>query len=286
MGVKFVIDSGSDVTQEIAKELDVKVLPLKVQFGEEEFLDGVTMSHEEFFRHLIETDVMPKTSQVPPYEYEEAFRELTKDGDEVVCLTISAPLSGCYQSATIAAADFEGKVFIVDTANVCIGEMILLERGIELREEGKSAKEIAEILEQEKKEVKILAMLDTLEYLKKGGRISAAAAIAGGVLSIKPVVSVDENGLVGVVGKARGSKAGNNKVTELIKACGGIDFERPYRLAYSGLSRAMLDQYIKDHAVIYEEYDTPETIQVETIGCAIGTHIGPNAICVAFFQKK
>jgi DegV family protein with EDD domain len=169
---------------------------------------------------------------------------------------------------------------VVDSENVSLGQRILIQQGLRYREAGLSAKEIAERLEQEKKQIRVLALLDTLEYLKKGGRISAATALAGSLLSIKPVVTVDEGAVV-MAGKARGSKQGNNLLRVLVEKSGGIDFSRPLCLAYSGLSDAMLRKYIEDSEELWQGHD--DCLQIATVGCAIGTHAGPGAVAVAFF---
>ena len=149
-------------------------------------------------------------------------------------------------------------------------------------EAGLSAAEIKAQLDEEKRHIRVLALLDTLEYLKKGGRISSAVALAGNILSIKPVIAV-ENGEVSLVGKARGSKKGNNLLRELVENCGGINFKKPYALAYSGLSDLLLKKYIEDSAELWKE-NTAE-LPITTVGCTIGTHVGPGAIAVAFFEN-
>lgn len=282
MSVRIIVDSASDITQEEAKELNITVLPMTTHFGDEEFIDGITMSHEEFFEKLVETDVFPQTSQLSPYAYEEAFREVKEAGDTAVYIALSSKLSGGYQSAVIGSEGYEDIIEIVDSENVCIGQRLLVLRAVELRKEGKTAKEIAAVLDKEKKEVRLIALLDTLEYLKKGGRISAAVALAGTLLSIKPVIAI-ENGEVSMLGKARGSKNGNNLLKTLIEKEGGIDFEKPYALAYSGLSDKLLRKYIEDNKDLYE--GQADHLPITTIGCIIGTHAGPGAIAVAFFSK-
>jgi DegV family protein with EDD domain len=281
MAVKFIIDSASDVLPEEAKALGVIHMPLLVRFGEQEYRDGIDLAHTEFFERLIESDVLPTTSQVPPITFENIYKELVASGDTVVVITISSKLSGTYQSAIIAAEDYEGSVFVVDSENVTIGERILLLRGLELCKQGLSASEIKDRLDIEKKNIRLLALLDTLEYLKKGGRISAATAIAGGLLSIKPVIKV-EDGLVAMAGKARGSKQGNNLLRQMT-AEHGIDFSKPYALAYSGLSDILLRKYINDSADLWE--GKSDNLPVHTVGCVIGTHVGPGAIAVAFFSE-
>lgn len=282
MSVQIITDSASDITQERAAELGITVLPLKTIFGNEVYQDGVDLSHEAFFQKLVETDVMPTTSQIPPVEYEEAFQAVKEAGDSAVCITLSSKLSGSYQSAVIAGEEYQGVVEVVDSLNVCMGEQVLVRRAIQLRDQGSSAQEIAECLNREKSNVRLIALLDTLEYLKKGGRISSAAAFAGTLLSIKPVVSI-EQGEVVVVGKARGSKNGHNLLTQMVEKEGGIDFERPYVLGYTGLSDELLRKYIEDSRKLYE--DQTEYLPVSTIGSTIGTHAGPGAIAAAFFVQ-
>lgn len=282
MAVKFIVDSACDILPEEAKELGIIHLPLKVLFGENEYADSVDLSHEEFYEKLVESDVLPKTSQVPPADFEDAYRKVTEENNEAIVITVSGKLSGTYQSAMIAREDFEGKVFVVDSENVAIGERILVYRGLEYAKMGLKASEIADKLNEDKKKIRLMALLDTLEYLKKGGRISSAVAFAGGLLSIKPVVAV-ENGEVSLIGKARGSKQGNNLLRELVAKSKGIDFEKPFSLAYSGLSDKLLKKYIEDSAELWKGHT--ENLPIYTIGCAIGTHVGPGAIAVAFFEK-
>lgn len=283
MSVKIVIDSASDITIEKANELGLIFLPLKTLFGDQEYLDGITLTHQEFYEKLIETEVLPSTSQIPPYEYEEVFQKIVDDGDNAVCITLSSKLSGSFQSANIAAADFGENIQIVDSASVCIGEQILIQLAVALRDAGKTATEIADELNLRKKDIRVIALLDTLEYLKKGGRISATTAFAGTLLSIKPVITI-EDGAVAILGKARGSKNGNNMLIELTEKSGGIDFSMPFSLGYSGLSDALLQKYIKDSEALY--LGQTASLPISTIGSTIGTHVGPGAIALAFFAKN
>ena len=283
MSIRIITDSASDITQEQAKTLGVEVIPLKTIFGEEEYLDGVTIDHTAFYNKLIESDVLPTTSQISPYDYEERFRAAAEAGDEVLCITVSSRLSGCYQSATIAASEFPGKVMVADSLNVAIGERLLVQLAIRARDEGHSLAEIAELLNEERHHIRLIALLDTLEYLKKGGRISSTVALAGALLSIKPVIAVQE-GEVAILGKARGSKNGNNMLRTLVEEKGGINFEKPFCLAYTGLSDDLLQKYIADSAALYE--GKTDGLPIHTIGSTIGTHVGPGAIAVAFFSNN
>ena len=281
--IKILVDSASDLEQQDASELGVTVLPLQIRFGSEEYLDGVSLTHREFFEKLIETDELPQTSQINEYRFDEVFSSLTADGSEVIAITLSSKLSGTHASAVKAAKKYAGKVIVVDSLNACIGERILLEYAVRLVGEGKlTAAQIAAELEEKKGKIQLLAVLDTLKYLRKGGRISSVTAIAGEMLSIKPVISV-VRGEVKLVGKAMGSKKGNNLLTQLVRDCGGIDFTMPYVLGYSGLSDAFLQKYIRDSESLWKGYT--DHVPYHMIGSTIGTHVGPGAIAVAFFAK-
>ena len=285
MSLKIIVDSGSDITPEMAEKLGIALIPMKVFFAEKEYLDKVTLSTKEFYEKLIESDTLPTTSQISPYDYENVSRELLSNADEVLILTISSRLSGCYQSACLAAGEFDGRVKVFDTLNVCVGEMLFVLEAVRMRDEGMSADEIVESLTKDLKKVKLIAMLDTLEYLKKGGRINAATAIAGSLLGIKPVITIYD-GEVAVLGKARGSKNVYNKLVELINDSGKIDFSRPFRFVYSGTDPSLLNKYIADSIhLLPKSVDPFEPDYTTSIGCVIGTHVGPGAVGVAFFAR-
>ena len=281
MKIRIITDSASDLLSPHRPE--ITVLPMTITFGSEQFLDGVELSQRQFYEKLIEGEDLPTTSQIAPAQFEEAFRAAVEAGEAVVAVVLSAKLSGTYQSACIAAEDFPGRVFVVDSANATIGEQILVERAVELMDAGLDAAAIAARLEEEKGDIRLVALLDTLEYLKKGGRISPAVALAGALLSIKPVISV-ENGEIAILGKARGSKNGSNMLMTLVEKSGGINFDKPCCLAYSGLSDALLQKYIADSERLYS--GKTEHLPVCSIGSTIGTHAGPGAIAAAFFINE
>ncbi len=281
MSVRIIVDSASDLTKEQADRWKLDYMPLKSLFGEEEYLDGVTLSHEEFYEKLIESAMIPTTSQITPYEYEKKFREVKSAGDTAVVITLSSLLSGTYQSAVIAREGYEDCICLVDSLNVSIGEQNLVRYAIRLWDSGLSAFEIGEELDRVKDKICVLAVFDTLEYLKQGGRISRTAAWAGTVLSIKPVISVIK-GEIAVLGKARGSRNGNNMLMENVRESGGIDYSMPYCLGYSGLDDGLLQKYIKDSAALWE--GKVKELPISTIGATIGTHAGPGAIAVSYFH--
>lgn len=281
MSVRIVIDSASDITLQRADELHLDFMPLKTIFGEEEYLDGITITHEQFYEKLIECGTIPTTSQIPPYEFEKKFKEIREAGDTAVVITLSSLLSGTYQSAVLASDGFEDCIFTVDSLNVSLGLQNLILYAVRLREQGLSAREIAAELERVRDKVVVLAVIDTLEYLKQGGRISKTAAWAGTMLAIKPVISIVKGEVV-ILGKARGSKNGNNMLMQNVKESGGIDFSMPYCLGYTGLDDTLLQKYIRDSAVLWE--GKTDHLPITTIGSTIGTHAGPGAIGVAFFH--
>lgn len=280
MAIRIITDSASDITA--AGRPELTVLPMTIRFGEEEFCDGVTLTHRQFYQRLIESSTLPVTSQIPPARFEEAFQAAVDAGETVVAVTLSSKLSGTWQSAMLAAQSFPGRVSVVDSRNAAIGEMILVERALQLTEDGLCAREIAGTLERERQDIRLIALLDTLEYLKRGGRISPSVALVGGLLSIRPVVAVVD-GEVALLGKARGSRNGNNLLVQEIEKTAGIDFTRPYRLGYTGLDDTLLQKYIEDSGALWREH--AESLPVNTIGGTIGTHVGPGAIAVAFFCK-
>lgn len=280
--VKIITDSTADFTREEAAGLGIDIVHLRTRFGDEEYIDGVDITPHQFYEKLVESDVLPTTSQPSPAEFEAAFASALEEAGEVVAITISSALSGTYQSAVIAAETFGDRVRVVDSLSASIGEQVIVRRAAQLAAEGLSAAELAGRIEAERGDVCVLALLDTLEYLKRGGRISAAAAFAGGVLAIKPVITL-RDGAVVMAGKARGSKNGGNLLNQFAEKR-GIDFSRPYLLGYTGLSDALLMKYAADSGELWRSYT--EELPVTAIGSVIGTHGGPGAIAVAFFGLK
>ena len=280
MNVNLIIDSTTDLNPQLREQFTV--VPLTVHFGDQEYIDGVTISHRQFYEKLVESDVLPSTSQATPAAFADVFEEVARRGETAVVLTLASQLSGTYQSAMIAASDYPGRIFVVDGTSVAIGTGILAELALWLREQGLTAEEIAGRLEEEKEKIHVVALLDTLEYLKRGGRISATVAFAGGLLSIKPVIAV-KDGVIQMLGKARGSRQGNNLLVQQIEKAGGVDFDKPVLLGFSGLSDALLTKYIEDSRDLWK--NGTESLVTTSIGSVVGTHAGPGAIAVAFFRK-
>lgn len=280
MKVHLIIDSTTDLTPQLRERFTI--VPLTVHFGDQEYIDGVTISHRQFYEKLVESDMLPSTSQATPAAFADVFEEVARRGETAVVLTLASRLSGTYQSAMIAAADYPDRIFVVDGTSVAIGTGILAELALRLRDQGLTAGEIAGRLEEEKEKIHVVALLDTLEYLKRGGRISATVAFAGGLLSIKPVIAV-KDGVIQMLGKARGSRQGNNLLVQQIEKAGGVDFDKPVLLGFTGLSDALLTKYIEDSRDLWE--NGTESLATTSIGSVVGTHAGPGAIAVAFFRK-
>lgn len=281
MKVKIIVDSTADMPLEMKEH--ISVVPLTIRFGDQEFIDGVTIDSKQFYEMLVECDQLPTTSQASPFVFSEAYEQALEEADQVVVLTVSSRLSGTYQSAAIAAEEYPGKVYVVDSQSVAIGTGILAQYALKLADRELDAEEIAWRLMQKREDIRVIAMLDTLEYLKKGGRISPAVALAGGLLNIKPVISVN-NGEIQVVGKARGSRQGNNLLVQEIQKAGGVDFAKPVMLGYTGFSDILLQKYIQDSAALWEGHR--EHLPVSVVSSVVGTHVGPGAVAVAFFAAE
>lgn len=280
MKTRIIVDSTADLMPGYKEQ--VRVVPLTVHFGDREYIDGVTIDHKTFYEKLVEEDTLPTTSQATPDAFAKEFEAAKKAGESCVVITLSGKLSGTCQSASIAAADYEN-VYVVDSGNASVGGGILTEFALQLRDEGLSAPEITARLDAEKQQIVTVALVDTLEYLKRGGRISKSLAFAGTMLQIKPVLAVTD-GEIQLLGKARGSKMGNNLLAQEIQKAGGVDFSRPVLLGYTGLSDALLQKYIEDSRWLWADH--AETLRYTTIGSVIGTHAGPGAVAVSFFKQN
>ena len=279
MCVRIIVDSSTDVSEKYREK--IKFVPLTVRFGDKEYLDGVELSKHQFYEMLVESDVLPTTSQATPAAFAEYLESVASAGDSAVVITLSSKLSGTYQSAVLAAEDYPN-IYVVDSQSVAIGTGVLAQYAVELAQQGMGAEEIAQVLTQQREKVCVVALLDTLEYLKKGGRISKTVAFAGSVLNIKPVVTV-QDGAVALIGKARGSRNGNNLLVEKIREAGGVDFERPVLLGYTGLSSALLEKYVDDSKALWADH--VDKLDGCLLCSVIGTHAGPGAVAVAFFRK-
>ena len=284
MAVKIVVDSSSDISEQEAKQLGVEMIAIPINFGEEDYLDGVDITKEDFYAKLASCDQLPKTSQISAYRFEEVFDECVKNGDEVVAIVLSSKLSSTCDNAFKVAEKYNGKVFVIDSLSATAGMRILVDYALRLVKENKTAKEIYEILEEKKSKAQIRAIIDTLKYLKKGGRISPLLAFAGELMGIKPMIAVID-GKVEVVGKTLGLKKGVALINKDIEKLGGMDLDLPFYVIYSGTGEfeERANKYIEMNAATWG--CDPTTIKKNCIGATIGTHIGHGAIGVVFFSK-
>ena len=277
--IRIVTDSGSDICAPYPENLTV--IPLTIHFGQEEYRDGVSIDHKTFYEKLTSGKELPTTSLIPPGEFEAAYEKARDAGETVIAITLSSKLSGTYQSAVLAADGFEN-VHVVDSMNATLGEQILVKYALQLVEKGMAASDIAAELERAKSHVNLMGMPDTLEYLQRGGRMSKTVAVLGSALSIKPVLRLVD-GVVVMIGKARGSRNGNNYLIQEVNKS-GVDFSKPFCLGYTGLSDELLQRYIADSRQLWE--GKAETLPISTVGATIGTHVGPGAIVLAFFDNQ
>lgn len=279
--LRIITDTAADFDLKEAEALGITVLPMEIMIGNQSFKDRYELTPDRFYEMLIETSELPHTSQINSYTFEQEFEKIQEAGDSAVVILLSSKLSGTYQNAVLAAEDYD-QIRVVDSLNGSIGEQILVRYALMLRDKNRTLDDIVHRLEVRRNQIKILALLDTLEYVKKGGRMGTAAAAFGTLLSIKPVVTL-ENGKLKVLGKARGSKNGNNLLNTEIKKT-GIEHRLPVAVAYSGLEHIKLDHYIEDSRAIWE--DILDDIPMSQLGSTIGTHAGPGTIVVAYFMKQ
>lgn len=279
MNVRIITDSTADLRADLVGK--IPFVPLTINFGEEEFVDNVTMSRKAFYEHLAVCKDLPKTSQPTPDAFAQEYEKAIAAGEKVIVLTISSKLSGTYQSANIAAMDYPGQVYVVDTLSATIGIGVLAEMAYDMAQQGVDAEAIVAKLEEEKHKLVLFAALDTLEFLVRGGRLSKVAGFAGGLLSIKPVITL-KDGEIAVIGKARGTKQANVMMNKEIAGVGGVDAEKPVLVGYTGLSDELLQKYVEESEAVYAEV---EGLDCAMISGAIGTHVGPGAYAMAFFKK-
>lgn len=283
MSIQIIIDSACDMTKEEAERNDLMFLPLRTNIDGTTYLDGVTVTHEKFYEMLAACSQMPVTSQLTPYDYIDAFKTALQKHDEILVITLSSALSGTYQSAVFAARESGCRIHIVDSLNASVGEQVLIRYALQLRDRGMNAKEIADALEQVKGRIVLLGVVDTLEYLLKGGRISKVSAFAGTMMKIKPILGLDDGRIVSL-GKAHGAKQSCSNLNRLIEEKGGIDFTMPVMLGFSGKDDSHLQAYIESSRSIWADYI--DKLPVCTIGSTIGTHTGPGTIVFGFFAKQ
>ena len=272
--IKIICDSMSDVPKEIIEKYGVEIIPLTVIFNGVEYMDGIDITHSEFYKMLRESESMPKTSQITYAQFKEVF-EKYKD-EEVLYISGSSRASGTYQSAVLAKNDGYDNVYIFDTYNLSMVSGLFVIKACEMREKGYSIEEILNHLNSLKGTEDVIVSVDTLEYLKKGGRISSTKAMLGNLLNVKPILHV-EDGLVAQKSQVRGKK---QMYSTLVKGIGEkFDNNLEDRTVIIGFGDNEEDFEIVKNKFM-EEYKVKDLYCVN-IGCAICSHIGPGVLAIS-----
>lgn len=278
--IRFLVDTGSDYLPKEMKEKNIEFVPLQVLIGEKNYLDGVDLSREEFFKLLTGGEVFPKTSQPSVAAFQEIFEDVKKKGDEMICIPISSTLSGTFQSALMAKkmVDYE-KIYLVDSMSATYAIKILVDHACNMRQEGRSAQEIVQALEALKKRIHIEFVVDTLEYLYRGGRLSKAAATLGTLANIKPVLGLDGEGIIKAEEKCLGlPRAYKAIIHNLQRVRPDTDFPIYTLYSYGTENTENLEKVLSQAGI-------PITERLQ-IGATIGTHIGPGAAGVIYIAEE
>ena len=279
MSIKVITDSSADIYP--GEMEDVIVIALNVEIDGKNYKDGVDITKDDFYRLQESCEGFPMSSLASPLDFEDVYKELKANGDEAIVLPISSGLSSTLQSATIAAEDYDN-ISVLDSKQVTSSLKMLVLRTLQLIKSGLSRAEIVKILEKERDEVRVFAFADTLKYLEKGGRITKTAAVLGGIIGIKPILEMIDGKLLGV-DKARGLKMAFRKLDEKIVAYGGINYDKPFVIGYSGIGDENMMSYVTGNPLIDAENHGP--LIFNQTGSAVGTHLGPGAVIVSFFSK-
>lgn len=280
MSIRIITDSTSDISGAQAAEWGLQIAPLKVRFGAEEFIDGVTLTPGEFYQKLAESEELPQTAQVNPDEFSRIFEEARRAGDEVFGIFLSSDLSGTYQSALLARELCGGEgIYLTDSRTVTFGLGLLVREALRMRDRGAGAREIWEEMEQLKGRVRLYAAVDTLKYLRMGGRLSGTAAVLGGLLNIKPLISV-QDGKVEAVHKVRGLNPALDWIIGRLEK-EQVDTERILLFGHTN-APALCEQFTQRtlERVAIADYDST------SIGSVVGTHAGPGCTGIAFVRKE
>lgn len=291
--IRIVTDSASDIDMKAAGELGIICIPLTVSFGREEFKENIELSKTEFYKRLMTDKESPQTSQVPPYAFEQVFREAKEAGDDIIAILLSSRLSGTYQSARIAKesvydsegisnGDGSGKssCYVIDSRSASAGQQLLAEYAAKLREEGSTAREIVKQLRALRSRIQLYACVNTLEYLYRGGRISRAAATIGTMIHIKPILYVNEYGEVELAARVRGNQKAVTNILERIKK-EPPDERYPIYIMYSYADEGA--RHLRK-AVRMAGYQV-RMKHVIHVGAVIGSHVGPYAYGVVYVRK-
>ena len=276
--IRFLVDTSSDYTVEEAKAAGLELVPLHFNFGEDNYNDAYDLSKDGFYELLTTREEFPKTSQPTPQNFVDAFEDAQEKGDDLICILLSSKLSGTYQSATLAKSIVEYEnIHLIDSLGATYMIRILAEHGQKLADEGKTVEEIVEAMENLKSKIKVLAVVDTLEYLCKGGRVSKATAAIGEMAKVKPMITVSE-GEVAVIGKSLGK---NKAIGSILKALEGCEVDESFPI-YSVATVGTENCEVFEKKLEAAGYHYTERVQV---GATIGTHVGPGVFGMIFVQK-
>lgn len=278
--IKIICDSLSDVNKEYLEKYDIDVVPLTLILDGKEYRDGIDIQAGEFYKILRDENAYPKTSQATYAQFKEVFDKYTKEGKTIIYISGSAAATGTCQSAIMAKNDTEGEIYIYDTNNLTFGAGFFVVRAAEMIEEGKTIDEVFKALDEIKEKYILMFSVDTLEYLKKGGRISSTKATVGSLLNIKPILEV-KDGLVSQVGQVRGKKNVLNKMIEYVKERLGEDIEQDE--IYIGYSDDPKET--EKLTEIAKEVFKPKKIGYFLVGTCIGAHSGPGVGGILVFKK-
>ncbi|WP_152392327.1 DegV family protein [Paenibacillus guangzhouensis] len=280
--VRIVTDSTGDIPRELREQYHIRMVPLKVHFGDEMYMDAVTIEPAQFYDKLTRAEKLPTTSQPSPLDFTEVYKQLLIEPEtDIISIHLSAALSGTYQSAVLAKSMVEeedtanvGRVTVVNSRSASYGFGQMVVQAARLAEQGKSKDEILAMIAKFQQERKLYFLLDTLDFLQKGGRIGKASAVLGTLLNIKPILSIDEEGEVHAVDKVRGQKKAMARVVDMFKK----DFEgRQIHIAAGyATERGTLEELI---GLMREQFDVA-SVEYTTIGSVIGTHTGPGVIAL------
>lgn len=277
--IKFLVDTSSDYTMDEIKEKGLELVPMTISIGDKTFLDNVEIERNDFFDFMEKSEEFPKTSQPSPQEFVDVFERIKKEGDELIYVSISSGLSGTYQSAVLAKkiVDYD-KIYLIDSTKATYVIKIMVDYGLKLREEGKRAEEIVKALEEVKPKIRLYAVLNTLDNLCRGGRVSKVEAGVGNLAKIKPIITLANEGGVGIKGKALGKKKATAGVFKLLEEL-EIDDNFPiYGIrSYGEPNYETFIEQVKEHG-----YNVTDVLQ---IGPTIGIHIGPGAFGIIVVEK-
>lgn len=277
--IRIIVDSSADYTADKANALNLDLVPLNINMNGNSYRDGVDITKEEFYQMLTTSEAFPMTSQPTPQDFLDVFEDAQEKGDSVIVLSLSSGLSGTFQSATLAKSMIEyDEIYLIDTLSATVGIRLLAEYAMKLREEEKDAATIAQALEEKKSHIKILAAIDTLEYLYKGGRLNKATAAVGELANLKVIITLNEEGKIGVPAKCLGRNKTLATLTKMISEC-DIDTSFP---AYSVYSVGEENTAKLEEKLYAAGVSTTKRLQ---IGSTIGAHVGPGAYGLIFVTK-